>query len=99
MDESKITAQIIEGLDASQKAMPSEAFLHRMEQVALAYSSKISAFSKQAIIGIAASFLVLLSVNIYAINEYNKLISASQTEVSDDSYNLIPAKSVYHEQN
>ncbi len=70
-----------------------------MEQVALAYSAKINSFSRQTLIGIAASFLLLATINIYAIGKYNNVISSTQEESSEESYNLVPTNSIYNEQN
>lgn len=95
----KITENIINALNTSRKAVPSEDFISRMEQVALAYSAKVSSFSRQTLIGIAASFVLLVTVNIYAVDMYNDLTSSTQQESSEESYNLVPTNSIYHEQN
>ena len=95
----KITENIINALNTSRKAVPSEGFIFRMEQVALAYSAKVSTFSRQTLIGIAASFVLLVTVNIYAVDKYNDLKSSIQQASSEESYNLVPTNSIYNEQN
>jgi len=97
MDDKKITDTIIDALNNSRKAMPSEAFVLRMEKVALAYRAKVSSFSKQTLLGIAASFLLLITINIYAVGKYNSAQSNNIEESSEESYNLVPTNSIYNE--
>ena len=97
MDDMKITENIINALNTSSKAVPSEGFITRMEQVAMAYSAKVSSFSRQTLMGIAASFLLLITINIYAVNKYNEVTTSIQDESTEESYNLVPTNSIYNE--
>jgi len=95
MDELKMTEDIIKALDNSSKALPSEDFKTRMEGFALAYSTKMNSFSKQMIMGFAASFLLLIAANIYVVNKFSSQSVTSSLEATIESYNLVPAKSIY----
>jgi hypothetical protein len=95
MEDKHIPDIILNALEQSTKAQPSEALLLKMENIALAYSAKVASFSRQAALGIAASFLILMVVNIYTVNKY--YVKGTETNLTDtaDIYNLVPTKSIY----
>ena len=95
MKDMNNTEQIIAALERVQRAEPSIDLLKRMENLAVKYSNKINSFSRETIIGMAASFLILFAVNIYAVNKYNTNKSNQAAETEMASYNLVPTKSIY----
>ena len=95
MEDMNNTEKIIKALEGAKRALPSNDMIKRMEILAVKYSNKINSFSRKTIIGMAASFLILFAVNIYAVNEYNTKITQQSTEAEMDSYNLVPTKSIY----
>ncbi len=88
----------INSLDNSRKAEPSEEFLLRMEQLALRYITVVDKISLRAILGIAATFLLLLIVNVMIMKK-STVSSNTQSsgEMHSSSYDLIPTKSLYNE--
>lgn len=97
MDNMKISDKLWNSLENSNKAVPSEDFMLKMENIALAYSQQVASFSTQAMIGLAASFLLLVAVNIYAVSNYNIGNSDSNESVYSESYDLIPTKFIYND--
>ncbi|MEN0052002.1 MAG: hypothetical protein AAF806_33360 [Bacteroidota bacterium] len=88
--------KILEDLAQVERAMPSEQFLKRMENVAVAYVVARSQMSKTTVLAIAASFALLLTANIWIWNEFQSTTTESTTLVETD-YDLIPTKSIYYE--
>ena len=78
--------------------MPSTEFLQRMENLALRYTTVIEKVSLNAIMGIAATFLLLLTVNVMIMSKSNASSKGqSSADITSSSYDLIPTKSLYHE--
>ena len=97
MEHNRKANQIIEGLDNAKKAMPSEDFLSKMEYLAESYTSIAEKISLKYIMGIAASFAILVIANISMYGGSNQ-ISINNTEIqSESTYNLVPTKSLYNE--
>ena len=94
---NKKNTEIMEALDKSRKAMPSDAFLTKMEELAVAYSNKISSFSKQTMFGIAASFLLLVVGNVYVVNQSQAPVENQIEEPAAENYTLVPTKLLYDE--
>lgn len=87
---------ILSQLDKAQPALPSEGLIKNMEDVALAFIRKSKGVGKSALLGIAASFAILIFANIYAIS-HSTVIEESVVDVQSntDEYNFIPVKSLY----
>lgn len=98
MTNENNTDKIIDALDRMHKAEPSEIFLLKMEQLALKYTAVADKISVNALLGIAASFLLLLMVNMVILKKSTTITETSNTEITDsDTYHLIPTKSLYNE--
>lgn len=95
MEDMNETKKIIEALEGVERAQPSSDLIQRMENLAVKYSNKVNSFSREAIIGIAASFLLLFAVNVYAVKKYNLNTDSFVQQEESEAYNLIPAKSIY----
>ena len=96
MDKKNFTQTILNSLDEANKAMPSESFLLKMEALVLAYQQVEEKFSRKTLLSIAASLLLLISINTLLLTQNNQKDSASPV-IEEQAYNLIPAKSIYHE--
>lgn len=89
--------RLIDCLETSRKIEPSSEFLLKMENIALRYSTVIEKVSLRALMGIAATFLVLIMVNLMIITKSNNQISEPTIDNTATSYDLIPTKSYYYE--
>ena len=97
MENEKFAEEILNGLESSKRAMPSEAFLKRMESMADAYINVVERFSKRTILGIAASLLILISANIYVVANCSSAKENTSVASVNSGYDLMPAKSIYYE--
>ena len=98
MENKNNADKLIKSLNHSRRAMPSTEFLQRMENLALRYTTVIEKVSLNAIMGIAATFLLLLTVNVLIMSKSNASSKGqSSADITSSSYDLIPAKSLYHE--
>ncbi len=95
MEEKNKIDIVINALDQAERARPSEAFLVRMENMALAYSSKLNAYSRQTLVGIASACLLLFAANIYAVNNYQSQDTTTNQSSAESSYILVPTKLLY----
>ena len=95
MEQHKDIERYMDALDQVERTVPSEAFLQRMEGMAVEYVSR-STPSRIFVLGIAASLLLLVTLNIYVVSRINVNTDNSQ---SVQSYydNIIPINSLYHE--
>jgi len=97
MNRKVQTQQILMALDNAKKALPSEALLQKMESVAVSYSQLSAPLTMKTIVGIAASVMLLLAVNIYAISDSQQQNTETmQTEITSSTY-LLPTKYFYNE--
>ena len=97
MENQNNADKITESLEHCRRAEPSEEFLQKMENLALKYTAIVDKVSLRAIVGIAASFLLLLMVNMMIVSKSGTtIIDQSTTEIAS-SYDLIPTKSLYYE--
>jgi len=97
MEHKSKSEEIIKALEHSQKAIPSEEFLSRMEHFAELYTTVRDNISIKSILGIAASFALLIALNIGMIGNANKVDKTETNAQVESAYNLIPTKSLYHE--
>lgn len=98
MENKNNADKLIKSLKHSRRAMPSTEFLQRMENLALRYTTVIEKVSLNAIMGIAATFLLLLTVNVMIMSKSNASSKGqSSADITSSSYDLIPTKSLYHE--
>jgi len=95
MGKENFTIELLSTLDELEKKQLPEELLMQMETQALEKIFSTSSFSKSALFAIAASFLFLVSVNILLTNQ--NLSRNMDTSQEVQSYDLIPAKSIYHE--
>ena len=98
MENHKNADKILESLDHSRRAVPSDEFLQKMENLAIRYTAVVDKVSLSTIVGIAASFTLLIMINMMVLNKSNDT-SAEQsfTTNTTSSYDLIPTKSLYNE--
>lgn len=94
MKEMNKTERIERALEGAHKVVPPKHVIQRMEDFALAYAKKVNSFSRETLMGMAASFLILLAVNIYAVNVYQSN-NSSEIQTESEDYNLMPTKSIY----
>lgn len=98
MENKNKVDKLIESLDQSRRAMPSAEFLLKMENLALRYTAIVDKVSLNTIMGIAASFTLLLMVNMMILKKLNNsTLEQSTTEIRESSYDLIPTKPLYNE--
>lgn len=65
-------------------------FLDKMESSAFDFLQKSRRFSLKSIVGIAASLLLLISVNAYVLTENSHSVAAETQEISNEDYRLMP---------
>ena len=97
MEKKNFTNNILESLEGAKKAMPSEEFLSRMENMAAKYAKVPKRIPIRSLLGIAASLLILVFANVYVLSNQNNAGSSEETAIVYDSYDLIPSKSIYNE--
>ena len=98
MEHRNNVDKLLESLEQSRRAEPSAEFLLRMENLALRYTSVVDKVSLSAMMGIAATFLLLLMVNMMILSTSdNSTSEQSSTDIASLSYDLIPTKSLYDE--
>lgn len=90
------TEKILNSIENSSKAQASEAFLLKMEQLAVQYVKISNKISWQSLIGIAASLLLLISINITMMKKMS-VDKSESINPSIENYNLIPTTNLYHE--
>lgn len=96
MNNKEIIDNIILSLDSADQAVPSKAFLKRMEQAAQKFHFTSNTISNNTLIGIAASFLLLAMANFYVISEHDSSALIFD-ESSVQNYELVPTKKLYYE--
>ncbi len=84
-------------LEHVEPIRPSEEFLNRMESLSETYVLKNQMFSLKSILGIAASFTLLVLLNIGLLNSINKSDIGMTESQYESVYNLVPTKSIYNE--
>lgn len=98
MENKNKVDKLIESLDQSRRAMPSADFLLKMENISLRYTAIVDKVSINTIMGVAASFTLLLMVNMMILKKSNdSTLERSKIEITESSYDLIPTKSLYNE--
>ena len=97
MEKKNFTNNILESLEGAKKAMPSEDFLLRMENMAAKYAKVPKQIPIRSLYGIAASLLILVFANVYVLSNQDDAGSTEETVIVYDSYDLIPSKSIYNE--
>ena len=98
MDEYQHVENIMLALEHARPAKAPDALVERMQLRAKRFiSGKISRFSRPVLLGIAASLLLLISLNVIMINNRMKANLPSAEIQMNEGYNLIPAKSIYYE--
>lgn len=98
MKEETTSDKILAALDNVHRAQPSEEFLTRMESITETYINRNQKVSTRSILGIAASFTLLVLLNISMLKKTNQTDFASSDEsYSESAYNLVPTKSIYNE--
>ncbi len=96
MNTNNFTNELLTALENAHVVKAPGALFKKMEQVALSTIQKNKRFSKAMVIGIAASFLVLLTANVVLIGMSNARSEISAEQMAS-SYQLIPTKALYHE--
>lgn len=97
MKEEKATDKILAALENVHPALPSEEFLIRMDSLTESYMLKNQMMSTKSMLGIAASFALLVFLNISLIKNSSQSELSSEELVSESEYNLVPTKSIYNE--
>lgn len=96
MKKEDFSKELLDLLDQYEKPQVATEILKRMEVFALEQISEVKKFPKLTLVGIAASMLLLLSANFMVVQNTSEDSSIAQTQ-SKTAYDLIPAKSLYHE--
>ena len=90
--------KLIESIEYSRRAMPSAKFMKKIEDLALRYTTVADKVSLSTIMAIAATFLLLLTVNVMIMSKSNiSSIGQSSYDIASSSIDLIPTKSLYYE--
>lgn len=87
--------QIMNRLETTQRILPNEDFISKMESVALAFVSPSKNVSRSTIMSIAASLLLLVMANIYTINKVSISSSETNTETLYEDYSFVPSNTIY----
>ncbi len=96
MNTNNFTQELLNALDHARPIKAPSSLYKKMEQVALSTINHKLSFSKQTVLAIAASFLLLLSANVVLINMNLNRLETTSDELTS-SYDLVPTKSLYHE--
>ncbi|MEM6396894.1 MAG: hypothetical protein AAF741_11155 [Bacteroidota bacterium] len=81
-------------LGDEQKAGPTEQFMKRLQEKALAHAETRVKFNRQVLLGIALFVLLIIGINLYVMNRAPE--SENQTEPTNE---YVPVKSLYDEEN
>ena len=89
--------KLLFALENAEPHTPSDQLLGRLEDLAVNHVEEKDQSSWTYIVGIAASLLVLLSINIWIMQDIAPQTSEAppQGQFSSQPYDLIPAKSIY----
>lgn len=99
MEGEKFTNKLFRQLEEVEKTKPSDDFLMRMEAIAVqgvVNKTKIVKLSSRFLLSIAASLLILIMLNSYAILSANGDTYASEDLVIEN-YDLLAIQNFYHE--
>lgn len=97
MKNQKVINEIESALEHVEPINPSEDFLLRMENFSEAYVINGETISMRSILGIAASFALLVILNIGLLKGFNNSTIEATNSINESAYNLVPTKSIYNE--
>lgn len=97
MDKKNFADTVLKSLDNAKKAEPSVAFLLKMEAMAKAYVGVQEKIAFKHILGIAASLIILITMNVYTLDKQDNISKDEVFVQAENNYNMIPTKSIYHE--
>ncbi len=87
---------VLEALENSSRAVPSESFIKKMEILALDTLPNVKNYSRRFVVIAAASVSLLVATNIFVLQSVERATSHVESEV-EELYDLIPVKSLNYE--
>lgn len=95
MNNQKSTDEILQALDHARKVSPPKDLIRRMEQVVATASSHADQFSKKTKWMIAASILIIVSLNIMVVICHQQLMAEEQAATTEP-YLVSPPQNFYN---
>lgn len=97
MKEETTSDRILAALENVQPVQPSEEFLTKMEAITETYVNTNQKVSTRSILGFAASFTLLVILNIGLLKKTTQTEFSNEESFGASAYNLVPTKSIYNE--
>lgn len=89
--------RIIKSLDEINKVHPKENFLLSLENEVLSFKRANKTIKMNVVYGIAASLLLLLTINFKIVLDSNLGSTVEVVNAVDNDYTMIPTKILYYE--